>query len=74
MVISYNWLKTLINFDLTIDEVSELLTDTGLEVEKVHKIETIKGGLHGLIVGEVLECCPAENSDKLKSTIVDPCS
>lgn len=71
MIVSYTWLKTLIDFDLTVDELSALLTDTGLEVEKVHKIESIKGGLEGLLIGKVLTCEKAENSDKLKVTTVD---
>lgn len=71
MIISYNWLKTLINFDLTPDKLSELLTDTGLEVEKLHKIESIKGGLAGLVVGEVLTCEKAENADNLNLTTVN---
>lgn len=71
MIVSYNWLKTLINFDLDPDALSALLTDTGLEVEKVHRIESVKGGLEGLITGHVLSCEPAENADKLNLTKVD---
>jgi phenylalanyl-tRNA synthetase beta chain len=71
MIVSYNWLKTLIDFDLNAEDLSALLTDTGLEVEKVHKIESVKGGLQGLVVGEVLTCEKAENSDKLSVTTVN---
>ncbi|MBO6516191.1 MAG: phenylalanine--tRNA ligase subunit beta [Bacteroidia bacterium] len=71
MIFSYNWLKTLIDVDLDADQLSELLTDTGLEVEKVHKIESVKGGLKGLVVGEVVTCEKAENSDKLNLTTVN---
>lgn len=71
MIVSYNWLKTLIPFNKTPDELSVLLTNTGLEVEKLHKIESIKGGLQGLVVGEVITCIPAENTDNLKSTTIN---
>jgi phenylalanyl-tRNA synthetase beta chain len=71
MIVSYNWLKTLIPFDLSPDELSKTLTNTGLEVEKLHKIESIKGGLEGLIVGHVVSCDAAENSDNLKITSVN---
>lgn len=71
MIVSYNWLKTLIPFNKTPDELSVLLTNTGLEVEKLHKIESIKGGLQGLVVGEVITCVPAENTDNLKSTTIN---
>ncbi|MFT5512723.1 MAG: phenylalanyl-tRNA synthetase beta chain, partial [Bacteroidia bacterium] len=71
MIVSYNWLKTLIPFKTSPEDLSKLLTDTGLEVEKLHKIESIKGGLEGLIVGEVITCDAAENSDNLKVTTVN---
>ena len=71
MIVSYNWLKTLIPFKTSPDELSKLLTDTGLEVEKLHKIESIKGGLEGLVIGEVITCDAAENSDNLKVTTVN---
>ncbi len=71
MIVSYNWLKTLIPFQKSPDELSALLTNTGLEVEKLHKIESIKGGLNGLVVGEVMTCQPAENTDNLKSTTIN---
>ncbi len=71
MIVSYNWLKTLIDFDMNPEDLSALLTDTGLEVEKVRKIESIQGGLAGLVVGEVLTCEKAKNSDKLSVTTVN---
>lgn len=71
MKISYNWLKTLINPKLSIAELCEKLTMSGLEVEHITEIETIKGGLKGLIVGEVLEKEKHPNADKLSLTKVD---
>ena len=55
MNLSVNWLKRYIDFDLTLDELSEILTDIGLEVEGLEKVETIKGGLKGVVVGYVEE-------------------
>jgi|GEM_PF-2676294 len=54
MNISYNWLKRYVDTDLGAEEVARILTDIGLEVEGFEKIETIKGGLAGVVVGEVL--------------------
>lgn len=71
MKISYNWLKQFLDIDLEIDAISELLTDLGLEVEGVDKIESVKGGLEGIVVGEVLSCEQHPNADKLKITTVD---
>ncbi len=71
MKISYNWLKEYINCDLAPEAMSEILTDTGLEVEGVDEIETIKGGLKGVVIGEVKSCEPHPNADKLKKTTVD---
>jgi len=71
MKISYNWLKQFLEIDLEIDYISELLTDLGLEVEGVEKIESIKGGLEGIVVGKVLTCEQHPNADKLKVTTVD---
>jgi len=71
MKISYNWLKSFIELKEGPHEVAEVLTQTGLEVEHVDEIETIKGGLKDLIVGEVLECEKHPNADKLKLTKVD---
>ena len=58
MNISYNWLKEYVNFDLTPDEVAEALTSIGLETGGVEEVQTIKGGLEGIVIGEVLTCEP----------------
>jgi phenylalanyl-tRNA synthetase beta chain len=71
MKISYNWLRQFLEVDLEIDYISELLTDLGLEVEGVEKIESVKGGLEGIVVGKVLTCEQHPNADKLKITTVD---
>jgi phenylalanyl-tRNA synthetase beta chain len=71
MTISYNWLKTYLNIDLPAERVGEILTDTGLEVEGIEKIETLKGGLKGVVVGEVLTCEQHPNADRLKITTVN---
>lgn len=71
MKISYNNLKTFIDFDHNPEELSELLTSTGLEVEALEKVEGVKGGLAGLVIGEVLTCEDHPNADKLKLTTVD---
>lgn len=71
MNVSYNWLKDYLNFDLSPDETAKALTSLGLEVEGVEEVETIKGGLKGLVIGEVLTCVEHENSDHLHVTTVD---
>ncbi|MEQ9426283.1 MAG: phenylalanine--tRNA ligase subunit beta [Cyclobacteriaceae bacterium] len=71
MKISYNWLKQFIDVDLPVEEVGDILTKTGLEVEGIEKFESIKGGLEGLIVGEVLTCVRHPDADKLSLTTVD---
>ena len=70
MKISYNWLKKYIDIDLSPIEISEILTNTGLEVEGVHKIESIKGGLEGIFVGEIISIKQHPNADRLKLTSV----
>lgn len=70
MIISYNWLKEYINTDLSAEQVSEILTDIGLEVEKVEEIESIKGGLEGLVIGEVLTKEKHPDADRLSVTTV----
>jgi phenylalanyl-tRNA synthetase beta chain len=70
MTISYNWLKDYIDIPETPDELGQLLTSTGLEVEHVHAFETVKGGLKGLVIGEVLTCAKHPNADKLSLTTV----
>ncbi|MDR3272272.1 MAG: phenylalanine--tRNA ligase subunit beta [Flavobacteriaceae bacterium] len=71
MKISYNWLKNYIKTDLPVEKISAILTETGLEVEGVEKIESVKGSLKGVVVGHVLECGKHPNADKLKITKVD---
>ncbi len=71
MNISYNWLKNYINTDLSVERVSEILTDIGLEVEGLEKIESVKGGLEGVVVGEVLTCDMHPDSDHLHITTVN---
>ena len=71
MKISYKWLKELLNFNLTAEETAAYLTDCGLEVEGVELFETVKGGLRGLKIGEVLTCEPHPNSDHLHVTTVN---
>jgi len=70
MKISYNWLKEYVKLEMTTERASEILTDTGLEVEGLHKIEAVKGGLEGVFVGEVLTCEPHSDADRLKVTTV----
>ena len=65
MNISYNWLKEYVDFDLTAQEVADALTSEGLEVGSVEEVQTIKGGLQGLVIGEVLTCEPHPNSDHM---------
>ncbi|MCF0190055.1 MAG: phenylalanine--tRNA ligase subunit beta [Marinilabiliaceae bacterium] len=71
MNISYNWLKQYVNLSKTADEVAEKLTSIGLEVDSVEVTESIKGGLKGLVVGEVLTCEAHPNSDHLHVTTVN---
>lgn len=71
MKISYKWLRRYIDTELSIDELSKILTDIGLEVEGVECIETIKGGLEGVVIGEVLTCGAHPDSDHLNITTVN---
>jgi phenylalanyl-tRNA synthetase beta chain len=71
MRISYNWLKQFIKTDLKSEEIADILTDLGLEVEGVDKYESLKGGLQGVVVGHVLTCEKHPDADKLKITTVD---
>ena len=68
MNISYNWLKRYIALNDSAEEVAKILTSIGLEVGKVEKVQTIKGGLEGLVVGEVITCVEHPNSDHLHIT------
>jgi len=70
MKISYNWLKQFINIDWDVEKTSELLTDLGLEVEGIDTYQSIKGGLEGVVIGEVLTCIQHPNADRLKLTTV----
>ncbi len=71
MKISYNWLKEYLKTDLPSEEVGKLLTDCGLEVESIEKVETIKGGLKGMVVGEVKTKEKHPDADRLSVTTVD---
>ena len=71
MNISYKWLKEYVDFTLTPQEVCDALTSTGLEVDALEEVQSIKGGLKGLYVGKVLTCEPHPNSDHLHVTTVD---
>jgi len=71
MTISYSWLKDYICADVSVDEVSKILTAIGLEVESVEVTESIKGGLRGVVVGHVLTCEQHPDADKLRVTTVD---
>ncbi|MEG9326427.1 phenylalanine--tRNA ligase subunit beta [Salinimicrobium catena] len=71
MKISYNWLKQFIKIDRNPEETGELLTDLGLEVEGIQNFQSVKGGLKGVVVGEVISCEQHTNADRLKVTTVN---
>lgn len=71
MKLSLNWLKEYITFDLSPEKLGEVLTEIGLEVEGMEEIESIKGGLKGVLIGHVLECAKHPNADRLSLTKVD---
>jgi phenylalanyl-tRNA synthetase beta chain len=71
MNISFNWLSEFLKYDLNIDDISEILTDIGLEVEGITNYQEIEGGLKGLVVGKVISCDKHPNADRLKLTKVD---
>ncbi len=71
MKISYNWLKQFLKTDWAPEQTSELLTDLGLEIEGVETYQSVKGGLEGVVIGEVLTCEKHPNADKLKLTTVN---
>ena len=71
MNISYNWLKEYVACDLAPEEVSAALTSIGLETDGVEEVQTIKGGLEGLVIGEVLTCVDHPDSDHLHITTVN---
>lgn len=65
MNISYKWLKEYVDFDMSAEEVAAALTSGGLEVGGVEEVQSIKGGLAGIVIGEVLTCEPHPNSDHM---------
>jgi len=71
MKLSYNWLKQYIDMDIDPHELSTILTDIGLEVEGMEKFQSVKGGLEGIVIGEVLTCERHANADKLSVTTVN---
>lgn len=71
MKISYNWLKSYVSTNLSPEQIAEILTAIGLEVESLEKIESVRGGLKGLVIGEVLSCEKHPDADKLSLTTVD---
>ena len=71
MKISYNWLKQYANIDIEPERISTILTDIGLEVEGLEKFQSVKGGLEGIVIGEVITCIPHPNADKLSLTTVN---
>ena len=71
MNISYNWLRDYLPFDLTPDEVAAALTSIGLETGSVETVQSVRGGLAGLVTGRVLTCTAHPNSDHLHLTTVD---
>jgi len=71
MKISYNWLKQFVQIDKTPQELSLILTNVGLEVESVEKVQPVAGGLAGLVIGEVLTCVQHPNADRLRVTTVN---
>ena len=71
MTISYNWLSEYLPEIIEPERLSKILTSIGLEVESLEKYESIKGGLEGLVIGEVISCVQHPNADKLKITKVN---
>ena len=71
MKISYNWIKQFIKTDWDANKTGDLLTDLGLEIEGIEKYQSVKGGLEGVVIGEVLTCIQHPNADRLKVTTVD---
>lgn len=71
MKISYSWLKQFIITDKTPQEISLILTNIGLEVESLETVQSIAGGLEGLVIGHVLDCVQHPNADRLRVTTVD---
>ena len=70
MKVSYNWIKDYLDVDLNAVDCAKVLTDTGLEVEGIQEVESIKGGLKGLVIGNILTCEQHPNADRLRKTTV----
>ena len=71
MKISYNWLQQFLKINWPAEQTGELLTDLGLEIEGITSFQSVKGGLQGIVVGEVLSCEQHPNADRLKITTVN---
>ena len=71
MNISYSWLKDYIALEQSPEEIGKILTQIGLEVGGIEEVETVKGGMKGLVIGEVVTCVPHPNSDHLSKTTVN---
>ncbi|WP_116125501.1 phenylalanine--tRNA ligase subunit beta [Lewinella sp. IMCC34183] len=71
MKVSLNWLKEYLDIDLPPARIGEVLTGTGLEVEGMEKVESVPGGLEGVVVGHVLTCGKHPGADRLSLTSVD---
>ncbi len=71
MIISYNWLSEYLPVSIEPQKLSKILTSIGLEVESLHKYESLKGGLEGIVTGEVITCEKHPDADKLKITTVN---
>lgn len=71
MKLSLKWIKEYIDLDKSPQEISEILTDIGLEVEGLEEVESVKGGLEGLVIGEVITCGQHPNADRLSLTTVN---
>jgi phenylalanyl-tRNA synthetase beta chain len=71
MKISYNWIKDYLRIDLDPAKVAEILTSIGLEIEGMEEWVSVKGGLEGVVIGEVLTCKKHPDADKLSVTTVD---
>jgi phenylalanyl-tRNA synthetase beta chain len=71
MNISYKWLKEYVDFDYTPQELSDILTSLGLEIDSLEEHQTVKGGLEGYVIGQVLTCDQHPNADKLHKTTVN---
>lgn len=71
MKISYNWLCCYLNGSPSPEEMDTVLTNTGLEVDSIEKVESVKGGLHGVVAAEVLTCIDHPNSDHLHLTTLN---